>query len=422
VVTALGLIAGLNALYFVLMVLAYIPPNSAVQKYAGRSIEVLENEKEQEGQDYHSFPRVEIEPGFVVTTDSFAERWMFERAIKNTGNPVLAAVDANGYGRYWHGYITVLRPLLLVMGIKHIRYGYIFVILLLLFTSAHLIAKKINYAASLAYLTSLGMCHVYLLPLSIDYASVFIIMMTSVIMVCRLYTKWDECRLFYFFAAAGSLTNFVDFLTAPLVTLMYPLVVCFYFRQMDCRLSCAKKIFFIIKNSFGWFLGYGVTWMIKWLLLLVFQGPSALKTVVSSISYRTLNITGGVYQGINAVQTLKLNISRMFPPAAALAALVLFAIWFCLFVVLRKRNRRAVHIAPVLLVCLYPYIWYMVLKQHSHQHDWFTFRIQGGAVFAALLFLVDSVDWDALSPPQFSLKKNVQAVLRRFNTPKPPVR
>jgi hypothetical protein len=332
----------------------------------------------------------------IIVTDNVTEHWMFERTLKDTDNPVYAAVDVNKYGRYWHGYLVVLRPLMLLMGIKHIRYMNIFLILILLFTSAHLIAKKINFMTSIGYLASLGMGHVYLLPFSIDYTPVFAIMMASVIIVCRYYNKWNEAFLFYFFAVTGSVTNYIDFLTVPLITLLYPLIVCFYFEYMKENTPFVKRLFFMLRNSVAWVLGYGLTWMIKWLLLLIFQGPSSLKEVIHRIAYRIFNSKDiAPDPEWNVLPTFTRNIERMFPSSAVLLAIIVLGIWFCLFVVLRKKNSRTAQLAPVLLTGLYPYIWYLVLNQHSFIHEWFTFRIQTGTVFAVLLFLINSVDWQA---------------------------
>jgi hypothetical protein len=406
IAAALGIITGLSILYFLLMTLAYIPPNSAVQKHAGWSIQITEEEIALYGNSHH--PALDI-GNTVILTDSFAEKWLLEKTLKNTENPVYAAVDVNNGGRYWHGNIAVLRFLMLIMGIKTIRYLNIFLILLLLFASAHLLAKKTNFMTSLGYLVSLGMCHVYLLPFSIDYTPVFIIMMASVIIVCRFYNRWNESRLFYFFVITGSVTNFIDYLTVPLVTLLYPLIVCFYFEQVKENTSFSKKLFFILKNSTAWFLGYGLNWMIKWLLLLIFQGPSSIKEVIRQIAYRTFNSTGNdpVFAGPvltkvdpaaewNVFLAFKYNISKMFPSITVLFAITVLVIWFCVFVILRKKNNRVFQLAPVLLICLYPYIWYLVLNQHSYVHSWFTFRIQGGGIFAVLLFLINSVDLDSL--------------------------
>ena len=48
------------------------------------------------------------------------------------------------YARYWHGYLTVLRPLLLIANLGQIRIIFTIVLFLLFIVFAYLIYKKIN--------------------------------------------------------------------------------------------------------------------------------------------------------------------------------------------------------------------------------------------------------------------------------------
>ena len=42
---------------------------------------------------------------------------------------------------------------------------------------------------------------------------------------------------------------------------------------------------------------------------------------------------------------------------------------------------------PILFVAAYPYIWYLVMSNHSQIHYWFTYRAQLVALFGGLVFL-----------------------------------
>ena len=42
---------------------------------------------------------------------------------------------------------------------------------------------------------------------------------------------------------------------------------------------------------------------------------------------------------------------------------------------------------PMLLVAAYPYIWYLVMSNHSQIHFWYTYRAQLVTLFGILMFL-----------------------------------
>lgn len=43
---------------------------------------------------------------------------------------------------------------------------------------------------------------------------------------------------------------------------------------------------------------------------------------------------------------------------------------------------------PILIVALYPYVWYLIMSNHSQIHYWFTYRAQLVALFGGVVFLV----------------------------------
>ena len=42
---------------------------------------------------------------------------------------------------------------------------------------------------------------------------------------------------------------------------------------------------------------------------------------------------------------------------------------------------------PIGLVALYPYIWYLVMSNHSQIHYWYTYRAQVLTMFGILVFI-----------------------------------
>ena len=52
---------------------------------------------------------------------------------------------------------------------------------------------------------------------------------------------------------------------------------------------------------------------------------------------------------------------------------------------LRDRG-RILACLPMLMVAAYPYLWYLVLANHSQIHFWYTYRAQLVTMFGLLMF------------------------------------
>jgi hypothetical protein len=193
---ALLLIVGLNVLYLVLCTIAFIPSNRMIQEKLDNSLALIEEEG-----PYPSIGKWRMDKSRTawIMLDNFTDRTMLNTTIRNTDSPFTAAVNANGYSRYWHGYISILRPLLLLMRYDEIRYLNIFVFTFLIFIAAYVLVKKINILAAIALLISLGMAYVNLLQYSMDCSLVFILMLIAVIVAGLYATRWNGKKGFFFF-------------------------------------------------------------------------------------------------------------------------------------------------------------------------------------------------------------------------------
>jgi len=70
--------------------------------------------------------------------------------------------------------------------------------------------------------------------------------------------------------------------------------------------------------------------------------------------------------------------------------LVILLLW--LIILLISRKNKIINMLPILIIGIYPYIWYSVLKNHSYMHSWFTYRSLGVTVFSVLVFMSYSID------------------------------
>lgn len=75
--------------------------------------------------------------------------------------------------------------------------------------------------------------------------------------------------------------------------------------------------------------------------------------------------------------------------------LVVLAILLLLLLCFHRRNRHIWQNAFLfVMVGFYPYIWYMVLANHSQIHSYFTYRIQVITLFAIFICIIYLIDWE----------------------------
>ena len=91
------------------------------------------------------------------------------------------------YARYWHGYLSYLRPLLILFNVNGIRILFSIILILLGITLLYLIVKKFNYITGIIFLIGLIFVDYTYIGFSLQGTPVFIIMMiASIILVAVL--------------------------------------------------------------------------------------------------------------------------------------------------------------------------------------------------------------------------------------------
>ena len=68
--------------------------------------------------------------------------------------------------------------------------------------------------------------------------------------------------------------------------------------------------------------------------------------------------------------------------------MVVLLVLIILILVKKLKDKKTIAASlPIGLVALYPYIWYLVMSNHSQIHYWYTYRNQVLTLFAGLIFL-----------------------------------
>jgi len=339
-----------------------------------------------------------IEPG---NGDSVVRRAMINQRIEFKGEtPVQSlndyANDVGGkeeskfyaeYGRYWHGYLVILKPLLLLFDYGDLRYiNIIFQSILIGWLVALLIEQKLKRVA-VAFGISLLILNPIAVMLSLQFSSVYYLMLFACIIIIKqkAHIIYSSKYFIYFFFLLGILTSFFDFLTYPAITLGIPLIL---FLAVNENITIYVKLKGIFKAVIFWGLGYGGMWSGKWLIASLLLKSNMFADAFSNILFRTSMEKDG--DKLNWGLVIWRNVRVLLKwPFIILGIIILLFVLLCLIKSgLNGKSKEVMkRIIPYFIISLIPFAWYFFMGNHSYEHYWFTFRELGITCFSALICL-----------------------------------
>ena len=377
----------LIAVFFVSMTLVYCIPTSWIQGNVEKSIEVLEGEGEYPMYFFYRHSAI---------IDIHTDKLMYESLIQNRDyyNPIQAAMSINQYPRYWHGYQVLLRPLTVVFQVQELRYLGMLTFHLLFFWSAWLMAKETKPLYAMFYVLTVASGYVVFLPVCFQFLTTFLVLFVSLIVLLRRYDKnkpLPAVKWMLYFFVVGMVENFFDFLTYPILTLGIPLVLLLWLRVRDEQADFRSNFWFMFKASLTWFFGYALTWISKWLLSAAILGVRYFWRTMSVVQYR---LEGSEEEPLDRIGTIQRNLKAWLNVqdggviSWSKIALLILIVAVVLIIWRKLKDWKTVGAyLPILFVAVYPYIWYLVMSNHSQIHYWYTYRAQLAALFAGLVFL-----------------------------------
>ncbi|HBN57213.1 MAG TPA: hypothetical protein DD414_10600 [Lachnospiraceae bacterium] len=280
------------------------------------------------------------------------------------------------YARYWHGYLVILKPLLLLMNYREIRFlnGVVSAgVFLLAVWGFYKRGMKKGMAAFLFAAASLFPVTI---PYSLQFSSVYYTGMLACLAVLYQYEFFEEKKSWaYFFFVTGICTSFLDFLTYPVFTFGMPLIL--YMAIRRCGLK--EEIVFTVKSGICWCLGYVGMWGGKWAVGSWLTKENIWLDALGTVELRA----SGEVSGENAVRILAVlrNFYIYFNLLGFLLAGLLL-LWVVRQLYQYKERVCLYQIGWLLGVACIPVIWYMAMANHSYIHYWYTFRSLSVSVFA----------------------------------------
>lgn len=288
------------------------------------------------------------------------------------------------YGRYWHGYQILWRPLLCFFNYGEIRQINMAVQLALVFAFLYLLFLSGEKALAIPFF---GM-YLFLTPLalfsSMQFSPCFYLMLLTSMALVGLRAYLNDTRRNCLFLIVGILTAFFDLLTYPFVTLGIPLIT-YLAIDKECRENWKKSIKDIVFYSVSWGIGYVGMWGAKWVAASVLTDENVIMDAVNQVKFRS----GHYEQGRSFWTTLKLNFDacNMKSIWVVLIALALFLL-ACVILNFRRNGIKLLPVtAVILVVSLYPFLWYYLTMHHSSDNSYFTWREYSICVYGVLTAL-----------------------------------
>ena len=370
------------------LTLVYLIPNEALEPQYSKSVAQIDAEIEKEGQYYARY----IFNANAAIMDNFMDHALIITCRPESvhDSALHAAMDIDGYTRYWHGYLLTLKPILTQFSYQQIRYINMFFLITAFCFCFSAIHREFSWVMALGFAISLIMCFLVMISMSLQYFSIFMILLAEMLAVLYVPRFRDPEHSAVLLFAGGMLTNFFDLLTAPLLTLGMPLILLISFRLREER-DLPASIRRIIGQSIAWGLGYGTCWIAKWTLGTLILGKNVFKDAMSTAKFR---VEGNEEFPLDRIYMLKQNIETyFFAKGQKPFILILLILLLLLFMLIRSHKKDWLQrIAEMTLIALFPYAWFMVFANHSQIHFFYTYRIQAISMFAVFAAFENAIE------------------------------
>lgn len=312
---------------------------------------------------------------------SYPEDFQGNTRIQSLTDATDGAEPNDCYYRYWQGFRVYVRPLLIFMDYASIR-GFAALIFLLLFVAAVITVYCFSGLAACAGLTlSVALMNVPVLSSSLQFIPCFCIAFLSVILLPHILARMPRVHITSVFFLIGAATQFFDFYTSPVITLVIPLLFVVSMEQPG-RKSAALAA----RCLPAWALGYGLLWIMRLTLVSLVSGSNAYVSVFSSFAMWTGLAADEVHAHITFAGTMSSVMSMLLLPKYKyfLFALLLFL----LAVLIVRAARRELQTPRFIFLALaaLPVLWLMAAYKASGTHYWFQYRMLAGSLYGCLLF------------------------------------
>ncbi len=306
-------------------------------------------------------------------------RWLYVKRLANAKNLTDTDPYYRIYARYWFGAAYLYRFLFLFIDYSSLRIVLYLVTSILLFVFLMRQYKLSHWSVALSFLMGLLLVNLMFMQYLIQFSSVLIISLAIAIAVQGRFIKTKHQDIGLLFLLSGALTAYLDLLTAPLLSLGFPLLV-----WLQLHLSQHPKD---IKNTWKHIFLFSVLWaaayfglfIFKWIIVALFTDIDIVDHVQSAALYR-IGVESTNSKSLAITQNFN-NLDHVILSVTMLLTIVYSALDFSM--------AKVKHTLLYLFVALMPFIWMFVINEHSESHYWFAYRILAVSITAVLLMILN---------------------------------
>lgn len=343
---------------------------------------------------------------------SILQSRFYQKIKMDTNADFVTAIEENQiandeYSRYWHGSISVIRPLLLFFNIKQIYTLLLIIFLILYSVFIFTIFKKSKKIAVVILISSFAI-NIFIVPFCLEYFWTIALMMITSITVIK-HEKYGDERLKVIFFITGILTCFFDFLSTETLTYTVPIMLVFLIRKDEGK----EKIKLIIGTGITWLMGYIGAWLVKWILCAIVYDKNVFLFIGEKLLVRVNGEITDVSKSQMYIEAIIKNIDTLFPINIVqrkwklIIPTVIIAISIIMICDMKKIRKNKFVYGLVLLSSI-PYIRYLILANHSYRHSFFTFRAQMVTIIGIFFIIIDLADREKVENIWKYLNKDIK--------------
>ena len=407
----LAVFVTLLAIFWLLLIVAALIPNNAIQKNMTQSALYYKE------RDAFSF---ENGTKWNSISDNYADAILLNVSWHlGKGNPFKASLDTwyydgetlgenvglyrsvledeiqpnTDYSRYWHGTAMLVRFLHLFTDVRGVKLCGFLGMLLLAFGTVGILLKHRQEELAVTLLVSLAAIQIWNLRLSMEYQPAFLLAFLFCVLYLWLERKGDS-YLTLLAVAGGVSIAFFDFLTTETVVLLLPLILVVSVRTKENRLGDWKdSIRMLVHCGICWLSAYAGTFFVKWTAASLVTGSNKFLLAFSSVEERmtgSLSGEGTDHFLLRVPQAVVANLTMMFggesriEPGRVVVGLFISTLILgsLLYLFYHRGNPTAIKLLMILGSVVF--LRYIILNNHSYLHEFFTYRALISPVMAVL--------------------------------------
>ena len=301
------------------------------------------------------------------------------------------------YPRYWHGYLTVMKPMLLLFKSEQLRVINLYIQFFLVLTAMILMYKKLG----IYYTYAFGLVALAINPvttvLAFQHTNVFCTMLLTVIIILLFNDKLKKGnRYAYFFMIIGIITAYFDLLTYPMVPLGIGLTLYLALnKDLYSKTSEKNLILQLLNKCFSWSFGYIGMWSGKIILATILTNQNIIADALNELIIRTSHHEGHGFEGepITIIGTILKNGNSICEgPIKIIFLLTFIYLIYLIFVKYKDKFKfDKLKFTAFAFTTSLPFLWYAATCNHSFVHNHFAYRELTVALFGSIAFIIESI-------------------------------